>query len=137
MIEYAFAFVMGALLTLGSIERTLQAGAGRWMSAGFSAALVSLTTWFGVTAAASHNCILYGAFGLGTVLATVMSAKTHEAPDTKTIMKTGTVMYTFPGANKTTACVCPDCRGTGRSFIIWPCTVCEGSGAIMFQYRGY
>ena len=78
MWPYAWLFLMGALLTLGSIERTLQAGDGKWFVAGISSAIVSATTWYSIQAAAGQNCKLYASFAIGTVLATMLSAKYHE-----------------------------------------------------------
>jgi hypothetical protein len=130
-----YTFFMGMILTIGSIERTLQAGEGRWFTAGISSLLVSLATWFSITAAAEQDCILYGVFAAGTILATVLTAKHHQIPQNKTTLKSGTVLYTFPGAHRTTAAPCPACSGSGRKYLVLNCNVCDGAGAIMFQYQ--
>ena len=71
-------FFMGCLLTVGSIERTLKAGEGKWAKSGFYALMVSLSTWYSLKAVASDDCISFAAFSAGTIVASAASGKIHK-----------------------------------------------------------
>ena len=82
--EYIWLFTAGALLTVGSIERTILAGEGRWVLSGLSAFIVSLTMWYSVRAAADHDCFSFGIFSAGTVVASSLSGLYHKFRSTTT-----------------------------------------------------
>ncbi len=69
---------MGCVLTIGSIERTLKAGEGKPFTAGFYALLVSISTWYSLTAAASEDCFAFAIFSAGTIFASMASGRFHS-----------------------------------------------------------
>lgn len=82
--SFALFFICGFILTVGTIERTIQASEGRIWHAGAATLAVTMTTWFSITAAADHDCLLYGSFAAGTVIATMLTARWHRKPEDKT-----------------------------------------------------
>lgn len=71
-------FFMGAVFTVGSIERTLKAGSGNWIMSGFYALTVSISTWYSLRTAASNDCISFAIFSAGTVFASCMIGILHS-----------------------------------------------------------
>jgi hypothetical protein len=78
LFDSVWLFFMGAVLTIGSIERTLKAGEGKGFLAGFYALLVSLSTWYSLRAAAANDCLAFGIFSAGTIAASVFSGFSHS-----------------------------------------------------------
>lgn len=85
LLELAWLFIMGAFLTVGSIERTLKAGEGNWALSAFYTLIVSLATWYSLRAAAEEDCISFAVFSAGTIFASAITALLHRKKSKKRI----------------------------------------------------
>ncbi len=78
LLKITWLFLMGCVLTVGSIERTLKAGEAKSLLAGFYALLVSLSTWYSLRAAASEDWFAFAVFSAGTIFASIVSGIFHS-----------------------------------------------------------